>query len=103
MSKEVAVFVASTVRNNFSLADLRLSNNRLSSGIITIAKSLRMNSSLKILDIRNNLVTEEAADAISSVILTNDKLERLYLGDNDLQTGAYKILEVFQGAEMLKS
>ena len=57
-----------------------------------IAKSLNKLSTLKLLNIRNNHITKEAADVIASVILSNNTLEQLSLGDNKILKSASKIL-----------
>ena len=47
-----------------------------------VAKTLNKLSTLKLLNIRNNSITEEATDAIASIISGSSILEQLYLGDN---------------------
>ena len=79
--------------NNCSLRELQLKNNHFkSSGMIRIAKSLSRLSTLKVLNIRNNSVTEEATDAIACMILSNSVLEQVYLGDNRTLNATNKIL-----------
>ena len=53
---------------------------------------LRKLSTLKLLNIRNNHITEEVADIIASVILHNNTLEQLSLGDNKMLKCMSKIL-----------
>ena len=51
--------------NNSSLQQLQLKNNQFkSTGIMMVAKTLNKLSILKLLNIRNNSITEEATDAI---------------------------------------
>ena len=79
--------------NNCSLQEVQLKNYYFkSTGISTIAKSLNKLSILKLLNIRNNHITEEAVDVIASVILSNNTLEQLSLGDNKMLKSATKIL-----------
>ena len=44
------------------------------------------------LNIRNNKISEEAADVVASMILSNCALEQLYLGDNRMLRSTGKIL-----------
>jgi len=66
--------------------------------MIKIAKSLSYISTLKVLNIRDNQVTEEAADALSLAISNNTYMEYLWLGKNNLQAG---VLKVFKALETL--
>ena len=103
MSEEVAYFLASAIASNSSLEDLRLTDNRLTtSGIVTIAKSLSNISTLKYLIFQSNLISEEAADYIASVIKINTGIEELYLGNNKLGTGALKIIRALKEVSSLK-
>jgi len=89
---EVATELASAIASNFFIEELRLGGNRLmTSGIVTIARSLSMVSSLKVLDFSETDITEEAADTIALVIISNPGLEKLYLGGNQLGAGITKI------------
>ena len=82
-----------TLCNNCSLQELQLKNNHFkSTGILAIAKSLSKLSTLKLLNIRNNHITKEATGVIASMILSNNALEQLYLGDNKMLTATSKIL-----------
>ena len=103
ISTVAASKIASAIMSNSSLEDLRLRNNNLmTSGIITIAKSLSYISTLKILDIHKNWITEEATDALSLAILSNTKIEQLYLGNNNFQVGILKVLDALKSLRMLK-
>ena len=104
MSAVVADELASAIACNSSLEDLRLRNNKLkTSGIIKIAESLSCMSTLKLLNIRQNQVTEEAADALSLVILSNTKIEQMWLGDNKLQAGIIKVLKALKVMPKLRA
>ena len=46
---------------------------------MVVAKALNKLSTLKLLNIRNNSITEEATDAIASIISGSSILEQLYL------------------------
>ena len=103
MSEEVADFLAFAIASNSSLEDLILRDNRLTtSGIVTIAKSLSIVSTLKYLSVTSNLISEEAADSIASVIKSNTGIEELYLGNNKLGAGALKIVRALKEVSSLK-
>ena len=85
-SKELASALASVIMRNKLIKRLALSENNLNDdGVIKIAHSLCKLSGLKILDLENNNITEESADALATLISNNTKLEELYLCDNQLQ------------------
>ena len=102
-SKELAAEIASIVTNNKALESLLLSNNNLNDdGVIKIAQSLCKHSKLKVFNLRNNNITEEAAEALLSVITSNNCLEELYLGNNQLHLGFLKIAIGLQKISSLK-
>ena len=72
------------------------------SGVIAIDKSLTRLSTLQILDIQSNFITEKTADAIAFVIKRNTEMKGLYLGDNKLGAGALKIVRALKGVSSLK-
>jgi len=103
MPTDVTGELASAIAHNVSLEQLGLRNNKLmTSGIIAIAESLSCISTLKILNIRGNQVTEEAADVLSSVVLNNNGMEELWLGVNNLQAGIQKILKALKTLPKLR-
>ncbi|XP_065914696.1 protein NLRC5-like isoform X2 [Dysidea avara] len=78
--------------NNKSLQFVALGDNLLTTkGVQTISQALSKLSELRTYSIYNNYYTEEASDAISSVILSNSKLKYVCVGGNNLQTGVMKI------------
>ena len=102
-SKELAAEIASIVTNNKALESLLLSNNNLNDdGVIKIAQSLCKHSNLKVFNLQNNNITEEAAEALLSVITSNNCLEELYLGNNQLHLGFLKIAVGLQKISSLK-
>jgi len=104
MNADVADELASAVISNSSLEDLRLKSNKLTTrGVVKIAKSLSCISTLKVLNIRHNQVTEEAADALSSAISNNTYMEYLWLSNNNLQAGVLKILRALETLPKLKA
>ena len=82
----------SKIIKNSSLQKLCLKDMHLETkGIIKIGKDLQDISSLKVLDLQNNFITEEAGEVLVSIILSNTELEELYLGNNHLKAGVIKI------------
>ena len=102
-SKELAAEIASIVTNNKALESLLLSNNNLNDdGVIKIAQSLCKHSKLKVFNLQSNNITEEAAEALVFVITRNSGLEKLYLGNNQLHLGFFKIATGLQKISSLK-
>ena len=56
-----------------------------------MAKSLSNIATLKFYVV-DNLITEEAVDAIISLLACNKELEELYLGYNELMLGLMKLI-----------
>ena len=90
--------IATVVFSNAKLEQLWLGGNNLKTvGSIKIMKALQISIHLTVFDMRNNNITEEAADDIATVLLYNMKLQQLWLGGNSLQTsGAIKIAKSLQ-------
>ena len=96
--------IADVISSNTSLQNLWLKGNNLNSDkIIMIAKSLSNLTSLNRFDLRSNQITEKAVDAINSLILRNDTLQELYLGDNDLRAGVLTIVASLQNVSTLRN
>ena len=73
---------------NKSVEQLLLSRNNINDDVVMkTAHSLCKLSELKFLDLENNSITKESADALATVISNNTKLEELYLHDSQLQSG----------------
>jgi len=103
MPVDVATELASAIVYNSSLKNLRLRGSRLGSfGIATIATALSDISTLKLLDVRDSLITEEVADILSSVLKCNTSIEVLYLGNNKLGAAALKIVKALKYTSSLK-
>ena len=98
MAKDLAVVIES----NHLLQCLQLKNNQLKlNGLMTICQSLQQVSSLTYFNIKSNKITEEAAEHIASVILSNNGMQKLYLGDNYLQNKAVTIRRALQSVTSL--
>ena len=99
VSKELEIGLT----NKDSLRSVAFEGNYLkTNGIISVANSLRCVSRITLLNLHNNQLTEEAGDALASIILNNTKLEDLYLGNNQLQTGALKVILALKSISTLK-
>ena len=83
VTEKAAVALASVIASNTGLEELYLGNNQLHLGIIKITTTLNNISSLKVLDLQNNNITQEVADEISTAIAANHSVEKLYLNDNN--------------------
>ena len=102
-SESLGSAVASVLIKNKLMERLSLKDNGLNdSGVILIAQSLCELSSLKACNLRDNYITDKAAKALASVISNNTKLEELYLGNNQLQSGIIKIAITLQKVSTLK-
>ena len=89
--------------NKHSLRTVALEGNYLrDNGIITVSKSLRCISNITLLNLHDNQLTEEAGEALASIILSNTKLEDLYIGNNKLQAGAIKVILALKHISTLK-
>ena len=103
MTENVAKELKAALANKHSLKVVGLEGNYLkSSGITKISMSLRTISNLTLLNLHNNQFTEEAGEALASIILSNTKLEDLYLGSNMLQMGALKVTSALKHISTLK-
>ena len=72
------------------------------SGVIKIAQSLHNTTLLTVFDVQSNNITEEAADDIATVLSQNVKVQKLWLGGNNLGTlGTIKIAESLENSTNL--
>ena len=100
----VAGELALAILCNDNLEQLRLRGNHFKTkGIQIMAKSLRCLSTLKLLNFKGNIVTEEAVDDIIAILLSNQEIEHVYLGDNFLQSGVSKIAVTMKKSSSLKT
>ena len=92
------------IANNSSLKVVNLRNNKLrSSGIKIIAKAFKNICYLKLLALNGNQIDEEAADDIASIIANNIGIEKLLLYDNVLKSeGIRKICQVLKNHRNLR-
>ena len=95
--------LASVIRSNKFMETLVLNNNGLNdNGLIRITQSLCRHSTLKVFDLQNNNITEESAEALASVISSNNRLEKLNLSNSQLQLGLLKVAAAMTNISSLK-
>ena len=100
----VADELAAAILCNSSLEHLWLRCNMFKTkGIQIIAKSLSCLSTLKVLNFRDNEITEAAVDDIVSILLSNQEIQHIYLGGNLLHSGIPKIITAMKNCPLLKT
>ena len=97
-----AAAISAIINSNTSLREFYIANNNLKFSIVVILKFLNKTSSLKVLDLSDNKIPEEAGDAIASVVLHNPRLEELYLNSNNLNAGILKVAKALQHISTLR-
>ena len=102
LTAHVAEELATIIKNNSGLEELYLSNNSLKTHVAVILKALKEKSVLKIIHLNNNLMTEEVAEDLATVIRNNSSLEKLCIGNNMLGLSAVMILQALQEHSRLK-
>ena len=102
ISKEASVELASAIKVNKDLEKLELCNTNLKSSAVVILQALSTISTIKSLNISDNQITEEADEALASVILHNTNLEELYLGGNNLNN-VFRVINALQHIQSLRS
>ena len=98
--KEVCIDLALAIECNLCLDMVKLSSSNLQSSAGIILQALSKISSLKVLDLQSNQLTEDDGKYISSVILNNTGLNQLLLDNNDIGKG---ILLIAKALQQLKS
>ena len=87
--------IAKFLFRNWELEILDLSNCFIQkAGIIKIFEKMKAISSLKKLYVYGNVITEEAADAVTSILSQNNKLEEINIGYTSLPTES--VVKIFQ-------
>ena len=82
ITEESAEALASIISSNTGLKKLYLGNNQLQLGVAKISTALKSISSLKVLDLQNNNISEQVADELTDAIRANNLLEKVWLNDN---------------------
>ena len=102
MTREVAGDLASVLKNNPNLEDLRIRNNYLGSSAVKLLQALTKISKLKILNLISNNLTAEISHDLAKVIRINSGLECFYLSDTNLKSSAVVILQALKLNSQLK-
>ena len=106
IAEEAAGDIAGVVTNNTAVEKLWLNDNPLNDNgmkIIMCALQRSKRKSLKLLQIGNNGITEEAIDSIATVISDNTLLDTLAVGNNRLSnTGDSTLIGALNGLCELK-
>ena len=100
--QEASNELALAIESNQLLRKLRISNNNLHYSAIVVLNSLADITTLTILDLNNNQITQEAGEALASVIMHNTRLEELYLHSNNLGIGTVKVAKSLQHITTLR-
>ena len=88
MSREMVYELASAIKLYTSLENVYLRDNNLKLSVMILSEALSTISTLKVLDLQSNELTEEAGDSLASVIINNPSLEELFLDNNNIGVGA---------------
>ena len=93
ITDEAADSIANVLLCNTKLKELDMSHNNFSaSGIVSIFQEMKV-SNLITLNISHNMITDEAADSIATVLSHNSNLRTLFVSSNYLRSaGCVKIL-----------
>ena len=94
--------LALAIKSNKHLKGLWLNDNNLHSSVNIILNSLTAITTLTVLNLNKNQITEEADEALASVIMHNTGLEELYLNGNSLGVGTLKVAKALQHITTLK-
>ena len=103
ISEKAISSLALAISNQYYLEEFAFQGNNLGiKGIIAVIKSLCTISKLKLINLDNTFLTEEAADVIALAISNNLGLQQLYLSNNKLRTGGIKIVRALKRLSNLK-
>ena len=94
--------ISSMILNSHNLQVLDLSNNNLKSSAVVILQSLARISSLKMLHLQSNQLNQDIVEPLASVMIANNSLESLYLGNNRIGKGMTQIAKALQQISSLK-
>ena len=92
ITQETDEALASVIMHNTGLEELHLDGNSLGVGTLKVAKALQHITTLRILDLDNNKIPQEACDELALAIKSNKHLKKLWLNDNNLHSSANVIL-----------
>ena len=97
MSEKVVDDLAEVIKSNACLDELYLGNNNLQSSAVVVLQALKGISTLKILNLNSNNLSEKVVNDLADVIKSNTDLEELYLSNNNLQSSAIVALQALKG------
>ena len=103
LSEELVSELVSSIKLYASLEKLYMCNNSiLSLSAIILSEALATISTLKVLDLQGNKLTQKAGNSLASVIINNRTLEVLFLDNNNLGVGALSIVKALQNIKSLR-
>ena len=100
--QEASEELALGIKSNNQLEKLWLNDNNLHSSANVILNSLTTITTLTVLGLNNNQISQEAGEALASVIMHNTRLEELYLDSNNLGIGTVKVAKSLQHITTLR-
>ena len=102
LSEELVSEIASSIKSYTSLEMVYLHNCNLKSSVIILSEVLATISTLKVLDLQSNGLTEEVGNSLASVIANNRLMKVLFLDNNNIGVGALNILKALKTLILLK-
>ena len=102
MTREIAIYLADTIKNNLGLQQLYLSGNDLGSSAVVILQALIEHVQLQVLDFHGTNMTGQGAKVLADIIKNNSDIQVLDIGDNNLKASAVVILQSLKDKFQLK-
>ena len=103
LTGEVAEDLAAVIKNNSSLEELCIENNRLGLSAVMVLQALQEHSRLKALNLSGNNLTAHVAEELASVLENNPNLEDLRIRNNMLGSSTVKVLQALSKISKLKT
>ena len=102
LPKEICDELKLVISCNEYLETLSLPNNNLCYSTVLILQALNKISTLKVLNLQGNQMTEEVSKLLASVISNNPNMEQLFLDNNYIGKGILVIAKALQQVNSLK-
>ena len=102
MTSVVAEDLASVIKRNLSLKKLNLANNDLNSSAGVVLQALQEITTLELLNLSKNNLSNVVAEDLASVITCSSCLKELHLADNDLKSTAVLVLQALKETTTLE-
>ena len=102
MTREIAIYLADTIKNNLGLQQLYLSGNDLGSSAVVILQALIEHVQLQVLDFHGTNMTGQGTKVLADIIKNNSDIQVLDIGDNNLKASAVVILQSLKDKFQLK-